>query len=345
MTKYFLIAISTLLLFINADCKKDIVNPDDIKLGSRNYTWTVDTIYAPYNLFGDITGTSPTDLWTANSGDADKIFYHFDGVKWNTDLIPRSLSPSSIYSLSSTNVWSGGDRGKIWHWDGSKWSEKYAHVIPGYTEGTANIIFEDIYAPSETDIYAIGQYYNDSTRWGLIVHFNGTSWQQINIPKIRTAFAKIRKDTNGKMYLWGVTNEQFTESTYQFYEFDGVTLTQIKSGTQANDQLGTILELGNKIYFIIGYDFFKYENSKFIKIGRLSALSQFINAGIGRSVKDIFIGLLDGIAHYNGENTEYLIRFPVRVAITGFQIFEKDIFVIGWDQKGNNLIYHGKLNE
>lgn len=346
MKKYFLIAISAQLLFINADCKNDIVSPDDTKPGSRNYAWTIDTVYAPYNLFGRITGTSPNDLWTANTGDAEKTFYHFDGNKWSTDLIARPISPSSIYSLSPTSVWSGGDRGKIWHWNGSVWSEKYIHTIAGYTEGAANITFEDIYAQSEKDIYAVGQYYNDSTRWGLILHFDGSSWQQINIPQIRTAFVKIRIDaTNNKLFLWGVSNERFIESSYQFYEFDGETLLQIKSGTQANDQLGTILELGNKIYFIIGYDFFEYDNSNFIKIGHLSSLPQFINAGIGRSAKDIFVGLLDGIAHYNGENTEYLVHFHERVTITGFKIFEKDIFVIGWDLRGNNLIYHGKLHE
>jgi hypothetical protein len=102
-----------LLSFINADCKKNIVTPEDIQPGSRNYTWTVDTVYGHYNPFTSITGTSPTDLWTANPGDADKIFYHYDGVKWTTDLIARPFSPFSIFSFSQNDVWSAGDLGNM----------------------------------------------------------------------------------------------------------------------------------------------------------------------------------------------------------------------------------------
>ncbi|MBW7888802.1 MAG: hypothetical protein H3C35_10675 [Bacteroidetes bacterium] len=345
MHKYILFSFLVILLFTNADCKKDIVTPEDIKPGSRNYTWTVDTVYAPYNLFSDLTGNSPTDLWAASSGDGEKIFYHYDGIKWTTDFIPRQFSPASIFSLSPTSVWSGGMRGEIWHYDGINWLRQYKHLISGYNEGTANIIFEDICAFSESDIYFIGQYLNDTTRTGLIVHFNGSSWKQIKIPNIRTTFGKMRKHINGKFYFSGLTNEQFTESTYQLYEFDRTTLEQIKSGLQNNDEFGSILPLGNKIYFIIGYDFFDYLNGQFMKMAHLSNSPNFLNAGIGRNIIDIFLLFSDGIAHYNGTDVQYLFRFSERIAITDWQIFEKDIFVVGQDTKGNNLIFHGNLNK
>jgi hypothetical protein len=343
MTKYFLTAILALLLFINTDCKKDILTPEEIKPGSRNYTWTVDTIYGPYNPFTSITGSSPTDLWTANPGDAEKIFYHYDGVKWTTDLIPRSFSPFSIISLGQNNVWSAGDLGSIWKYDGSKWKEQLRLAL-----GTDSIrpVFDDMYGFSENDIYATGICFaSDQTKWGIIYHYDGNSWKQIDIPKISTNFIKIRESNNGKLYLRGVTDEQFIESTYQLYEFDGTTLTQIKSGTQANDQFGSIVELDDKIYFIIGFDLFDYVNSNFIKLARLSDLSEFLNVGFGRSVKDVFLGMRNGIAHYNGTNTEYLIKTEENTFVRTGIIFAKDVFMMGRDQKGNNLIYHGKLNE
>jgi len=324
-------------------CKESSVSNETIQPGSRNYEWKTDTIYAPYNLFGKISGTSPVDIWIVNDGDPERAFYHFDGLHWTTDSIRRTIIPTSIYSLSPTSVWCGGCEGKIWHYNGQNWTEKYRHSIMGYP----TIIIEDIYAVSEIDIYAVGQYRNQSEteRWGLILHFNGQIWEQLTITNVRTEFIKIRKDIDGTFYLWGITNEQYIESTFQFYSFNGQKITQIKSGTLANDQLGNILELGNRVYFIIGYDFFKYANGNFNRVGRLSDSPRFINAGIGRSEKDILIGFLDGIAHYNGDDTEYLIRFSEQVNITGFKIFEKDIFIVAADMRGNNLILHGILRK
>ena len=178
------------------------------------------------------------------------------------------------------------------------------------------------------------------------MHYDGDSWKKINTPLIRTAFANIKESDNGKIYLWGVTNEQFTESRYQFYELEGNNLKEIYSGSQnTNAEYGSLLQLGTKTYFIIGYDFFIYNGNKFSKIGRLSNDPKFRNIGWGRNEKDIFLGLRDGIAHYNGDNTIYLYQTPENVFVRAGIIFESEVFFIGRDVNGNNLIFHGKLNE
>ena len=51
----------------------------------------------------------------------------------------------------------------------------------------------------------------------------------------------------------------------------------------------------------------------------------------------------DGIAHYNGENTEYLFKTQDNIYVRTGIAFEKDVFFVGMDMKGNNLIIHGKL--
>jgi len=143
----------------------------------------------------------------------------------------------------------------------------------------------------------------------------------------------------------GVSNEQFTESTYQLYEFDRYTVTKLMSGTQANDQQGGILKLGNKVDFIIGFDLYGYDKGNFLKIGRLSDAPEFLNVGFGRNTKDIFLGMRDGIAHYNGEDTKYLIKTNNNVWIRNGIIFEKEVFFVGSELNGNNLIFHGKVKE
>ncbi|MGE5797799.1 MAG: hypothetical protein ACM34N_13515, partial [Ignavibacteria bacterium] len=67
----------------------------------------------------------------------------------------------------------------------------------------------------------------------------------------------------------------------------------------------------------------------------------------GRNSKDIFLLMTDGLAHYNGTDTEYLFYFKVtpRTQIFGAALFEKDVFFLVGEAGTNlNLIYHGKLN-
>lgn len=336
-----LIPIYFLILF-NLGCKKSPTEViDNTQPGRRDYVWTVDTIVGSNNWFTAITGSSPADLWTVDPGDAGKIFYHFDGNLWQTDLVPRNYSPLGIFSATADKVWSCGYRGKIWCFEGGVWKEEYGHVIDGVTE----IFFQDILTISANDIYAVGQYWDKQGYWGIILHYNGTSWTQINIPQIRTALIKISQSSNGRFYLLGVSNEQFTESTYQLYEFDRYTVTKLMSGTQANDQQGGILKLGNKVDFIIGFDLYGYDKGNFLKIGRLSDAPEFLNVGFGRNTKDIFLGMRDGIAHYNGEDTKYLIKTNNNVWIRNGIIFEKEVFFVGSELNGNNLIFHGKVKE
>ena len=296
----------------------------------------------PFNFFTDITGTSPADVWTCGpGGDLDKTFYHYDGQSWKTDLTSRPFAPVSISSRDFDDVWSGGQIGMIWKFNGIQWEQNYQHNV----NGNYIITFQSIEVVSSTMIIAGGYYFIDQDYWGIILIYNGDTWNQLNIPNIRTTFADVKVNENGIIYLWGVTNEQFTESRYQFYELAGSNIREIYSGSQNTEaEYGSLLQLGNKTYFIIGYDFFSYNGNTFSKIGRLSADPKFLNVGWGRSIKDIFLGMRDGIAHYNGENTVYLYQTPNNVFIREGIVFENEIFFIGRDSYGNNLMFHGKLN-
>lgn len=340
MKKILFVIISLMMLSLST-CDENPVNGDNVKPGRRDYTWTVDTLFMPFNSFTDITGTSPTDVWACGpGGDADKTFYHYDGQKWDCDFISRPISPKSISSSSWNNVLSGGRSGLIWKFNGSLWEQNYSHNVNGNTD----ITFESILVISQYNIISAGQYFLNLDYWGIILRYNGTTWTEISIPQIRTAFADIEKSENGKIYLWGVTNEQFNESRYQFYELEGNNLREIYNGSQSTDEeYGSLLQLGSRTYFIIGYDFFSYNGIRFSKIGRLYDSTKFLNVGWGRNEKDIFLGMRDGIAHYNGENTVYLYQSNENIRVREGIVFESDVFFIGRDANGNNLMIHGKL--
>jgi hypothetical protein len=65
----------------------------------------------------------------------------------------------------------------------------------------------------------------------------------------------------------------------------------------------------------------------------------------GRNNRDIFLGLRDGVSHYNGNDISSLIKFNSSgVRITGGVVFEKEIFVLATNiNTGLNIIYRGVL--
>ena len=316
---------------------------DELKPGRRDYIWTVDTLFLQFTPFTSITGTSPLDLWICSPGDADKIFYHFDGESWKTDLISRPVSPKSISSISNNNVWSSGRAGMIWRYDGSLWSQNYQYNVNGNTD----ITFESILTLSTYKILTAGQYFENENYWGIILSYNGLIWSTLNLPKIRTAFVDIKLSNNDKIYLWGVTNEQLGESRYQFYELSGNLIKEVYNGSQnSNAEYGSLLQLGPKTYFIIGYDFFSYDGNDFIKLGRLTTDPKFRNLGIGRNKKDIFLFMTDGIMHYNGEDAVYLYQTIDKSFVSKGILFEEEVYFLAYDvNKSLNLIIRGKLEE
>ncbi len=335
--KIFLLLCLPILTQLNCNTTEPT---DDLKPGRRDYTWTVDTLFLPFNPFTDITGTSPSDLWVCSPGDADKIFYHYDGFTWTTDLISRTFSPLSIYSLSGMDVWACGLQGKVWNFDGVTWNQKYKDMND-YTD------FISILNVSLNTKYFAGQLFTTNSDYeGLVYKYDGNGFQKINIPKIRTALADIQTNNNGKIFLWGVSNESIGESRYQFYELVGENLKEIYSGSQnTNAEYGSLLQLGVDIYFIIGLDFFSYNENGFQKVGRLTDNSKFRNLGLGRNRKDVFLFMTDGIVHYNGENSTYLYQTIYKSFVSKGILFEKEVFFLGRDTNGNNLIFHGTLKE
>ncbi len=335
----FLFLFLNINLFLNLSC--NTTEPtDDLKPGRRDYTWTVDTLFLPFNPFTDITGTSPSDLWVCSPGDADKIFYRFNGNSWNNDDIFRTFSPLAISSNNRSDVWSCGLQGKIWSFDGASWNQKYKDSSD-YTD------LISILNISSTNKYFAGQLYlSNNDYYGIIYKYDGYVFKNINISKVRTAFANIQMQQDGKIFLWGVSNESVGESRYQFYELIGENLREIYSGSQnTNAEYGSILQLCSEIYFIIGYDFFSYSGSGFQKVGRLTDSPKFRNLGSGRNRKDIFLFMTDGIMHYNGEDAVYLYQTIDKSFVSKGILFDKEVFFLGRDTNGNNLIFHGTLKE
>lgn len=338
LTKIFFIC-ATLILFNTCDSSEPV---DDLKPGRRDYVWTVDTINIPFTTLQRIWGSSPTDVWAIGpGGDLDKTIYHFDGARWSTDGISRPLSPTTIFGFSASNVWICGRGGDIWNYNGSNWIKNTTITIPDY-----NLIgFEDVWGDAPNNIYVVGYAQDGITYRSVIVRYDGVSWKNIEAFTIRNSFIKIRrgKKTSNNYYISGVRDEQFAEDTTFIYQFHDSTLKQIYKGLWSNDEVAWIENINGEMYFLKGSVLFKYVNNDFqffVDIGEPAAF-------LGRNSKDIFLGKLNGIAHFNGTDIQYLYPFSDQsIRIFMGIIFEKEVFFLAYDVNNSlNLIIKGKLNE
>jgi hypothetical protein len=163
-------------------------------------TWTVVPSPNPgaRNGLTSVSGISPTDIWavgTASNADGTmekSLIVHFDGTSWAQ--VP-SPSPgtfnqlTSVHEISSTDAWAVGSvtdgngfQTLTLHWDGTSWTQ-VASPSPG---GQFNTFLTGVTATSGGDVWAVGDYISSQdpsvTLLSLILHWDGTSWKQVDSP-------------------------------------------------------------------------------------------------------------------------------------------------------------------
>ncbi|WP_147312292.1 hypothetical protein [Thermomonospora umbrina] len=65
----------------------------------------------------DVTAVAPDDAWCAGGG----TVLRWNGRKWGNVKIPID-SANTVTAISSTDVWVGGGRGELAHYDGRRWT-------------------------------------------------------------------------------------------------------------------------------------------------------------------------------------------------------------------------------
>ncbi|MCX6150366.1 MAG: hypothetical protein NTX22_07595 [Ignavibacteriales bacterium] len=337
-------------LFLNLSCKKSPTEPtDNIKPGSRNYVWTVDTLNYPYNTIYRIWGSSPSDVWAiSGGGDLDKTIFHFDGNKWTTDGRLRPISPSSIWGFSAKDIWIGGMNGMIWHYDGNGWKE-----IKRLTkDGNTQIVFDNMWGESSDDFYSFGAYPTNegAPNNSVIAHYTNNTWTILNTDELIGLVEHLYKNkVDNRIYLQVIRmgGGEYFDSTllYEYYQgkYNKFYSSIWDKGVQADISL-----INNEVYFILGNEIANRIDNQFKTMLKVEN-PNFYQRIWGRNEKDIFLLMTDGLAHYNGIDIEYLFYFTLAnklpwTQIFGAVIFDKELFFITYEPTTNlNLIYHGKL--
>jgi len=349
LKKYKVTFTAIVFVVLLNSCKATTSEPiEDNTPGSREYTWTVDTLITPDTYLLRFWGTSPTNLWATGIGVwSEYNLWHYDGSKWTKGNLKEfgHISPNSIIGFSDNNIWLAGEQGKIWNGDGKIWTESFK-----YNSGENRpVVFSGIWGDSPDNIYAVGAYNslinNKDYNKGLILHYNGSKWQRVQLEENRYQFFHIYRENkvNSNYYLMGTATDYSDWSdTLKFFEFDGNRVREIYSQFYtSNTMLGMILMQG-KIYFFINSDMCRYINGRFEVIKTIPGTNKGYVLG-GRNENDLFFAMPEGIAHFNGTDLQIIYKKPEFTYIYHLAVFEKEVFIMADVIQEKSYIIKGKL--
>jgi len=114
MNKLFFSFLAMTLLTLNT-CSDNPIT-DDTQPGRRDYTWTADTLWTE-DRFGiaDMWGSSPNSIWMVALGASAKdCLWYYDGVKWARSKQILSPGLTTVFGVSSADIWIADAYGSIW---------------------------------------------------------------------------------------------------------------------------------------------------------------------------------------------------------------------------------------
>lgn len=332
--------LSILLIILNS-CDDGPTDPE-VEPGKRNYVWEIDTldVYAPISK---IWGSEPNDVWAICY---DGI-WHYDGKEWKTDGISRPISPHALWGFTKDAVFIGGMNGKIWKYNGTSW-RSFAELEK---EGTDFIALENIWGTSSNNFYAVGAGPDDElfANHCVITHFDNNKWEIFDTDILKgnvVHFYTNKHDKKNYFRLTKIGGIVHSDSTI-IYEYENKKFTKLYSSVAVHGLQADIKLINNVVYFILGNRIAIRRNNEFETVLNVNN-SNFYQRIWGRNSKDIFLLMTDGLAHYNGNDIEYLFYFNVtpQTQIYGGAIFDDEVFFNVYEARtALKYIYHGILRD
>jgi hypothetical protein len=338
MKKYFLAMLLMALTVIIISCGENGVEPE-LQPGRRDYVWSEEILDAGTETvyLGRIWGSDSKDIWaTGMSSWSLTTIWHYNGVRWGCDSIPRMGSPFGIFGFSKDEVWLGNANSTIWKYNGKDWAQFGQYSLDGFDQVTINY-FDGL---SRDNVYGVGsaELYGANKWKAIIMNYNGYRWYFEKIPEVKVGLETVAVDKNSGVLVMSGTANQSGLLIAKLYCWDGSEFKELLS----EPGWSFVTKLGDEIYATSNTKIYKYNNKQLTLWKDNIDLDANSNIICGRSRNDFFYRGVNGINHFNGTDftTLYKTNLPSQWGIA----FEKDVFIIGVDyQNGKTHIIHGKL--
>ncbi|MBM4172716.1 MAG: hypothetical protein FJ214_12665 [Ignavibacteria bacterium] len=335
MIKSFLRFIVISVLIITNSCNSP-TEPEPLP-GRRDYVWAVDTINPGQEslYLGRIWGSSQNNVWAVGpSSWTATSLWHYNGIKWRCDSIPRKINPFAIYGTSSNEVWLGNSNSTIWKYDGFQWQQYGEYKVEGYSRININ----NFAGLSNSNVFGVGFADSNFDAKAIIIHYNGTVWEFVSIPYVKVGLETIAIDSKTGVLVMSGTVYDSTGFIAKVYNWDGKEFRELLTGTGWS----FVTKLGDEIFATLDSKVYQYSDKQLIIWKDNTGTGVNGNIICGRNRNDFFIGGVTGIVHFNGSDfsTIYKTDLTVQRGIT----LENTVFFIGIDySNGKNYVIQGKL--
>ncbi|GEM_PF-3514969 len=210
---------------------------------------------------------------TGSSGDSISNSGGSGGLA-GTSFINESFTGNEIWGLPRSELYTTGDDGAVFHFDGTVWKVQYS--------GTDEPLYF-LWGSSESDIYAVGEN-------GTIVHYNGTVWSTMQSGTDNT-LRSIWAASSSDLYAVGDVGT--------ILHYDGSSWTSMTSGIE--DDIVNIIGFSSTDIFAVGENgtVLHYNGTTWSRME--TGTDEFLNDISGVSASSLFVAGDNGIVlHYDG---------------------------------------------
>lgn len=284
--------------------------------GRRDYVWTADTIKAYYIYFSSIWGKTFDNVWAVSMvGGTFENIYRYNGKNWYKETKTPIGNTVSLWGTDD-NLWISTHDGHIWNYSNNIFASSQQFLYEGI-----EIDFFSIAGKNNNEIYACGGKNSPYSKDGVIYKNYGAGWQLNKIIRNSGVIIRARYSAvNDMFYFSAYLDNEAKNDTVRLYEYNGKNLKVIYDNYVSENTSCVINDINGYLYVTIGRKIYMYYKDNFEQILEINN-PNFGGQTWGRNKNDIFIRMFDGLMHYNGSDTQYILKFPENVSFGTSHLF------------------------
>jgi hypothetical protein len=215
--------------------------------------------------FRGVGANSSTNAWAVGDQTSGAFTEHYDGSSWKI-VSASHLQGAQLWGVTTTgssNAWAvgnyvgGGSQWKtlIQHYDGTGWTK-----VQSLNQSSSLNFLYGVSANSSSDIWAVGQYFSDTSGKLriMILHYDGSSWTVSPHPDKTTDdyLAAVKAVSSSDVWAVGAFKNSSGAWKTLIEHFDGTSWTVQTSpnGTGQDNHLTGVASTSSSNSFAVGWD-------------------------------------------------------------------------------------------